>query len=103
MGIFSKARDMYALQKQSKQIKKELKNIHVEAEVEGVTVTVSADQEFISVSVPDTLWNELKATDFGKKRLEDLFLKACNKGMKKAQEIAGAKMKGLWGQMGIGQ
>lgn len=94
---------MYALQKQSKQIKKELKHIHIEAEVDGVMMTVSADQELISVTIPDALWNELKGADFGKKRLEELILKACNKGMKKAQEIAGAKMKGLWGQMGIGQ
>lgn len=90
MGFFSKARDMYSLQKQAKSVKKELKNIHIEAEVDGVTVVISGDNEVISVTVSDA------ALAMGKKKIEELFLKASNKAMKKVQEIAGAKMKGVW-------
>lgn len=101
MGFFSKARDMYALQRQAKAAKKELKNIHIEAEVEGITVIVTGEQEFVSVNINENTWISLKDSEFGKKKLEEVFLKALNKAMKKAQEIAGTKMKGVWEQMGV--
>lgn len=103
MGFLSKARDMYSLQKQTKAIKKDLKNTHVESEVDGVTVVVTGEQEFVSVTVADTTWNELKSSDYGKRKMEESFMKACNKAMKKAQEIAAGKMKGVWSQLGVGQ
>ncbi len=103
MGFFQKARDMYALQKQSKQIKKDLKNTHVEAETNGVTVVVTGEQEVLSINIEDLAWAEFRSHEFGKKRLIEAFSKALNKGLKKAQEIAGTKMKGIWGQLGIGQ
>lgn len=94
---------MYSLQKQAKTLKKELKNIHIEAEVDGVTVIVTAEQDCISVKVADPVWNELKNSERGKQKLEETFLKASNKAMKKAQEIAGSRMKGIWSQLGITQ
>lgn len=103
MGFFTKAKDMYALQKQAKTLKKELKNIHIEAECDGVTVNVSAEQEIISILIADGTWANFKSSEFGKKKLEEAVTKAINKAMKKAQEIAGAKMKGIWQQMGIQQ
>lgn len=103
MGFFSKARDLYSLQKQTKTLKKELKNIHIEAEVDGVTVVINGEQEFVSIAISDEKWNEIKSQDYGKKKLEEAFLKACSKAMKKVQEIAGAKMKGIWNQLGITQ
>lgn len=99
MGIFQKARDMYSLQKQTKTIKRELKNIHIEAETDGVTVTATAEQEFLSCAISETTWAELKQAEYGKKKLEEAFLKTSNKAMKKAQEIAAAKMKGVWSEM----
>lgn len=99
MGFFSKARDMYSLQKQTKAIKKDLKNIHIEANVDGVTVIVTGEQEFLSVAIADMTWNELKGSEYGKRKMEETFLKACNKAMKKAQEIAAGKMKGVWSQL----
>ena len=54
MSMFQKARDMYSLQKQAKTLKKELKNIHIEAEVEGVIVIINGEQEVISVTIPET-------------------------------------------------
>src|SRR3989338_6422261 len=101
MGLFSKAKDLYSLQKQAKAVKKELKNIHIESEVDGVTVLVNAEQEVISVSVSEQKWNEFKTAEFGKKSFEDAVLKALNKAMKKVQEIAGTKMKGIWNQLGV--
>lgn len=103
MGFFSKARDMYSLQKQAKSVKKELKNIHIEAEADGVTVVVTGEQEFLSIVVDTAMWDQLKGSEFGKKKLEEAFLKASNKAMKKAQEIASTKMKGVWNQLGVPQ
>lgn len=103
MGFFSKARDMYTLQKQAKTVKKELKNIHIEAEVDGVTVTINAEQEVLSVIIKEEAWTFFRGTEFGKKKTEEAFLKAMNKALKKAQEIASTKMKGIWGELGVTQ
>lgn len=103
MGIFSKARDMYALQKQTKAIKKDLKNTHIEADVDGVHVVVTGEQEFVSSTISDDLWNEVIAAPYGKKKLAEAFVKTSNKAMKKAQEIAAARMKGVWEQLGMAQ
>ena len=102
MGIFSKAKNLYNLQKQAKAIKKDLRMIHIESETDGIVATLTAEQEFVKIEIPDGLWNELKTQDFGKKKLQDILLKVLNKGMKKAQEIGSAKMKGIWDQMGVG-
>lgn len=102
MGFFQKARDMYALQKQSKQIKRDLKNTHIEAEADGITVVVTGEQDILSININETTWGEFKNHEFGKKRLEEAVQKALNKALKKAQEIGAAKMKGVWGQLGIG-
>lgn len=103
MGFFKKARDMYTLQKQTKGVKKELKQIHVEAEVDSVTVVVTAEQEVISITINEEKWDEFKNVEFGKKRLEETIIKAMNKALKKAQEIASTKMKGIWDQLGVTQ
>lgn len=94
---------MYSLQKQAKTVKKELKNIHVEAETDGVTAVVSAEPECVSIAIAESTWNELKGAEHGKKKLEEAILKAVSKAYKKAQEIAGTKMKGIWDKMGGGQ
>ncbi len=92
---------MYSLQKQAKTAKKELKNIHIEADVEGITVTATGEQEFIKLHISEPAWNDLKNQEYGKKRLEENLLKALNKASKKAQEIASSKMKGVWDQLGV--
>jgi DNA-binding protein YbaB len=103
MGFFDKAKDMYAVQKQAKTVKKELKSIHIEAEVEGVKVVVTAEQEFVSLTISDSFWADIKNQEHGKRKLEEVTLKALNKAMKKAQEIASSKMKGVWSQLGVAQ
>ena len=94
MGMFGQVRDIYKLQKQAKQIKKELANIHVEAETEGVLVTVNGEMEVISVKIPE----EMKSPENAEK-LEIALVSAANKAIKKAQEIAAEKMKGVMGEM----
>jgi len=84
---------MFKLQKEAKKIKKELKNIHVEAEAEGVVVTVNAEQEIISITI---------AEDVSRDRIPELLKDALNRSLKKAQVVATEKMQGVMSQMGMG-
>ncbi len=92
--MLGQAHDVYRLQKQAKQIKKELANIHVEAETDGVLVTVNGEMEIIAVKIPE----EIKSPENAEK-LTDSLVSAGNKAIKKAQEIAAEKMKGVMGEM----
>jgi nucleoid-associated protein EbfC len=94
MNMFGKVRDVYKLQKQAKQIKKELSNIHIEAETDGVIITVNGEMEVISAQIPE----ELKTAENSEK-LTAAIVSASNKAIKKAQEIAAEKMKGVMGEM----
>lgn len=93
MTSFSQAKDMFKLQQQAKKIKKELKNIHVEAESEGVTVVVNAEQEVISIDIPEGTPPE---------KLPALLKDCLNRAMKKAQVVAAEKMQAVMGKMGMG-
>ena len=94
MNMFGKARDIYKLQKQAKQIKKELSNIHIEAETDGVVVTVNAEMEVISVKIPP----EMLTTENAEK-VQEAIVSATNKAIKKAQQIAAEKMKTVMADM----
>jgi len=94
MGKMQQMKDLYKLQKQAKEIKKKLKNIHIEAEEEGVKITVNAEQEVISVEISDEAMQD-------KTKLEMNLLKCLQKGLKKAQEVAAVNMKDIMGQMGL--
>lgn len=91
--MFDQAKDLYKLQKQAKAIKKELKNIHIEAEVEGVVVTINGEMEVLDVNIPE----EMKSSP----KLSSVLVEAFNKGIKKAQEVAAEKMKSVMGSMGL--
>jgi DNA-binding protein YbaB len=93
MGFFDQAKDMYKLQKQAKQIKKELKNIHIEAESDGVVVVVNGEQNFVDAQIPEAIAGDSK-------RIAKAFVEAANKGIKKSQTIAADKMKDVMGGMG---
>lgn len=94
--MFDQMKDLYKMQKEAKSIKKELSNIHIEAEVNGVVVVVAADQELISVTIPDEMMNPES-----KHKVSDSIVKAHEKAMKKAQAVASEKMKGIMGGMGL--
>lgn len=92
--MFDKAKDLYRLQKQARQIKKELKNTHIEAEEDGVIVTVNGEQEVLSVKISD---EELTNKGALEKKLE----KAFNKAVKKSQQIGAEMMRGIMGDMNL--
>jgi len=91
----NKFKDMYQLQKQAKAIKKKLQNTHIEAEVDGVTVTVDGQQQIISVDFTDEAWEN-------KKKLKDSLVKAMNKAIKRSQQYGAEEMKDVMGDMGLG-
>jgi DNA-binding protein YbaB len=93
MGMFSQMGDMYKLQKEAKKIKKELAKTHIFAEVDGVKVTVTGEQEVISIEFLDETILE------NPKKLANVLMKATNKAFKKAQQIAAEKMKAIMGGM----
>ncbi|MDP2691638.1 MAG: YbaB/EbfC family nucleoid-associated protein [Candidatus Gracilibacteria bacterium] len=97
MGMFDQAKDLYKLQKQAKQIKDELGNIHIEATEGGVKVTINGEQHVISITVEQDQYSGKNA------QLENDLVVAMNKAIKKSQAIAAEKMKAVMGGMGFGQ
>jgi DNA-binding protein YbaB len=93
-------KDMYKIQREAKRIKKELKNVHVEAEAGPSTtigaytvkVVVSAEQEIVSIEIAPE-------ADIG--RIPDLLKDALNRAMQKAQVVAAERMQGIMQQMGM--
>lgn len=92
--MFDKAKDLYKLQKQARQIKKQLKNTHIEADHEGVIIIINGEQEVISVNI-----SEEALTD--PKKLEKNLVSAFNKGVKKSQQIGAEMMKDVMGDLNI--
>lgn len=92
MVSFSQAKDLYRLQRDAKRVKKELKNIHVEAESQGVKVIVSGEQEIVDIII---------APEVPRERIADLLKDALNRAMKKAQLVSAERMKDIMGQMGL--
>jgi DNA-binding protein YbaB len=91
---FSKAGEMMKLQQEAMKVKKELENTLIEAEVDGLVITVNGEMKVEKSEFEvNTLIQGLSATQ--KKSLEDAITNAVNKGMKKAQEVAGEKMQGV--------
>ena len=93
MGFFDKAKDMYHMQRQAKEIKGQLKNIHIEADVDGIVVVVDGEQRFVDVTIPEAMLGN--AVKLGKS-----FVEAANKAIKKSQSIAAEKMKPVMSAMG---
>ena len=95
MGMFDQAKDLYKLQKQAKQIKDELANIHIESTEGGVKVVINGEQNVISIHVEQEFYKD----DFVKVA-KDLVV-AMNKAIRKSQAIAADKMKEIMGGMGM--
>ena len=92
---FTQAKELMKLQQEAQKIQNELSNIHIEAEVDGVVVTVDGQMKIVAVAI------ENKELLSDQARLEKAVLEATNKGIKKSQEIAAEKMKGVMGSMGL--
>jgi len=98
---FSKAGELMKLQQEAMKVKKELENTLIEAEVDGLVITVNGEMKVEKSDFElDTLIPGLSAAQ--KKALEEAITGAVNKGMKKAQEVAGEKMQGVMQGMGLG-
>lgn len=92
--MFDKAKDLYKLQKQAKEIKKKLKNTHIEAESDGITVIVNGEQEIMEIKISDEAMSD-------KDLLEKNLVKCFNKAVKKSQQIGAEMMKEVMGGLNI--
>ena len=92
--MFDKAKDMYRLQKQARQIKKKLKNTHIEAEHEGIIVIINGEQEIVEVKLGEEAMQD-------RKKAEVNVVKCLNKAIKKSQQIGAEMMKDVMGDMGL--
>lgn len=82
------------LQQEAMKVKKELENTLIEAEVDGLVITVNGEMKVDKVDFEtETLIPELNANQ--KAALEKAIMDSVNKGMTKAQEVAGQKMQGV--------
>ena len=66
--------------------------MHVEAEAEGVIVTVNGEQEIVSISIADGV---------DRAKLPALLKDALNRALKKSQIVAAEKMQGVMSAMGM--
>ena len=87
---------MYKLQRQAKDIKKKLKNMHIEADVDGVIVTIDGEQNVVLIKIPDNMLGTEN-----KEKLEKTLETAFNKAIKKSQQIAAEEMKEVMGGLGM--
>ncbi|MCX6735139.1 MAG: YbaB/EbfC family nucleoid-associated protein [Candidatus Peregrinibacteria bacterium] len=92
--MFDKAKNLYKLQKQAREIKEKLKNTHIEAENEGVSVIINGEQEVIEVHISDESLQD-------KKKLESNLVNCMNKAVKKSQQIGADLMKDIMGDMNM--
>ncbi len=92
---YSKAKELMRLQQEMSKVKKDLANTHIEAEVDGLVITIDGEMKVVSVIFED------KSLIGDEKKLEKAIMEATNKGMKKAQEIASTKMQSVAKDMGI--
>jgi len=92
--MFNKAKDLYKLQKQARNIKKQLNNTHIESEQDGVKVTINGEQEIIEIEISQEALQDPK-------KLEKTLVQTINKGIKKSQQIGAELMKDVMGGLNI--
>lgn len=92
--MFDKAKDLYKLQKQAREIKRKLKNTHIEAEHEGVIVIINGEQEVIDLRISDEALTD-------KKKLEKNVINCFNKAIKRSQQIGAEAMKDVMGDLNL--
>jgi len=98
MVDFSKAKDLYRLQKQAREIQKELKDTEIEAKSNDgwVTVVFNGEQHLTEVTLDaDALKPE------NKKELEKQILNTVAQAISRSQALAAEKMKDVMGGMGL--
>ncbi len=88
--MFEKAKDLYKMQKQARQIKKQLSNTHIEAEQDGVKVVINGSQEIVEVDISEEAMKDRKS-------LGKTLLQTFNKAVKKSQQVGAEMMKEVMG------
>lgn len=95
---FWKAWEMMKLQQEAMKVKKELENTYIEAEVDGLVITVNGEMKAEKVDFEtNNLIPWLSAS--AKSILETAIAEAINKWIKKSQEVAAEKMQWVMSQM----
>lgn len=97
---FSKAGEMMKLQQEAMKVKKELENTIIEAEVNGLVISVNGEMKVEKVDF-ETLDLIPGLTTAQKEALESAIAEAVNKWVKKSQEVAAGKMQGVMSAMGM--
>jgi len=98
MVNFGQMKDLYKLQKQAKQIQKELKEIEVEASSNDgwVTVVFNGEQHMVDVQISEEALNP-----DNKRELEKDLKNTISQAISRAQAVAAEKMKDVAGGLGI--
>lgn len=97
---FSKAWEMMKLQQEAMKVKKELENTIIEAEVNGLVISVNGEMKVEKVDFEtNSLIPGLSPAQ--KEALENAIAEAVNKWVKKSQEVAAGKMQGVMSAMGM--
>jgi nucleoid-associated protein EbfC len=94
---YSQAQELMKLQQEAARIKDKLGNTHIEAEADGVVVTVNGEMQVVSVVIEDASL----LSGANKSKLEAAIVTASNKGIKKAQEVAAEEMRAMMGGLGM--
>lgn len=92
---FKQAQELMKLQQQAQKIQEELSNTHIEAEVDGVVVTVDGQLELVKIDFED------KSILKDEEKLKKALLEAFKKWNKKAKEIAAERLSGTMKSLGI--
>ncbi|MCX6812853.1 MAG: YbaB/EbfC family nucleoid-associated protein [Candidatus Berkelbacteria bacterium] len=98
MVDFGKMKDLYKLQKQAREIQKELKDTEIEAKSNDgwVTVVFNGEQHLVEVSLDaESLRPENKS------ELEKQILNTVSQAISRSQALAAEKMKDVMGGMGL--
>jgi len=92
---YGNMKDLMKVQQDAMKVKKELENTLIEAEVDGLVITFNGEMKVEKVFFEDTkiVWDQ--------KALEYAIQEACNKGLKKSQELASQKMQAVMKNMGV--
>ena len=95
---FGKVKDLYRLQKQAREVQKELKDTEIEAKSNDgwVTVVFNGEQHLVEVQLSE---EALKPEN--KKELEKQILNTVGQAISRSQALAAEKMKSVMGGMGL--
>lgn len=98
MVDFSKAKELYNLQKQARAIQKELKNTEIEAKSNDgwVTVIMNGEQHLVDIQIADEAFKP-----DNKRELEKDLKNVVTQAISRAQAYAAEKMKAIAGNLNI--